>query len=285
MARIIDAKAMAEDIRRDLALRISARREKGLRVPGLVTIMVGENPASRVYVGRKQKESQAVGMLAESVELPASTSEEKVIATVEEYNRRDDIDGILVQLPLPDGLDTDRIIASLDPAKDVDGLHPLNQGALFTGRPGIRPCTPVSCMRLIDSTGIDPSGLHAVVVGRSVLVGKPVAMLLLERNATVVLCHSRTIDLDRHLAEADIVVAAVGSPRLVKGNWIKPGAVVIDVGINRVDGKLVGDVEFETASQRAAHITPVPGGVGPMTVAMLLCNTLEACQAHNGRNV
>ncbi len=279
MATIIDGKALATSIRGDLAVSIEQRKAAGDRVPGLVTILVGEDPASRVYVGRKQREAREVGMMSEAAELPADTDEARLLETIDAYNRRDDVDGIIVQLPLPEHLDADRVVAAVDPGKDVDGLHPLNQGALFSGRPGLRPCTPVSCMRLIESTGIDPKGRLAVVVGRSALVGKPVAMLLLERHATVMLCHSRTQDLAEQVGRAEILIAAVGRPRLVRGDWVKPGAVVIDVGINRVDGKLVGDVEFETAAERAGHITPVPGGVGPMTVAMLLSNALDACRA------
>lgn len=277
MAAIIDGKAEATAVRASLAKRIGERSAKGLRPPGLVTILVGEDPASKVYVGRKQRESKEVGMVSEQVTLPADTAEADLIACIQDYNARADIDGILVQLPLPGGFDEKRVIMSIDPAKDVDGLHPLNQGALFTGGPGIRPCTPMSCMHLIDTTGVDPHGLHAVVVGRSALVGKPVAMLLLERHATVVLCHSRTADVAEQVGRADILVAACGIPEMVRGDWVKEGAVVIDVGINRVDGKLIGDVEFASAEKRASHITPVPGGVGPMTVAMLLENTLGAC--------
>ncbi len=279
MAAIIDGKAEATAIRESLAERIRARTATGARAPGLVTILVGEDPASQVYVGRKQRESKEVGMLSELVTLPANSPQSELIACIESYNARMDIDGILVQLPLPKGFDEAAAITAIDPSKDVDGLHPLNQGALFTGSPGIRPCTPISCMHLIGTTGVDPHGLHAVVVGRSALVGKPVAMLLLERDATVVLCHSRTSDLRAQVGAADIVVAACGVPELVQGEWIKEGAVVIDVGINRVNGKLIGDVEFAEAEKRAAYITPVPGGVGPMTVAMLLENTLAACVA------
>jgi methylenetetrahydrofolate dehydrogenase (NADP+)/methenyltetrahydrofolate cyclohydrolase len=282
LATIIDGKRLAADIRADLAVRIRERAERGLRRPGLVTILVGDDPASRVYVARKQRESSEIGMHSESVELPSSVGMKVLVETIRDYNERRDIDGILVQMPLPVPLDGDAVISAVDPAKDVDGLHPLNQGALFTGRFGIRPCTPISCMYLLDKTGVDPHGKHAVVVGRSVLVGRPVAMLLLERDATVVLCHSRTSDLPVQVRAADIVIAACGNPELVRGDWIKPGAVVIDVGINRVGGKLIGDVEFATAEKRAGFITPVPGGVGPMTVAMLLRNTFDACCLRDG---
>jgi len=276
VANLIDGKAAAAAIRGTIAARVAARTARGLRPPGLAVVLVGDDPASKVYVGRKNRESREVGMVSVSVDLPATASMEEVLAAVRALNARDDVDGILVQMPLPSGLDSDAVIAAIDPAKDVDGLHPASQGALFTGRPGLRPCTPSGCMYLLDSTGIDPRGRTAVVVGRSVLVGKPIAMMLLERHATVVMCHSRTADLGAEVARGDIVVAAVGVPGLVRGQWIKPGAVVLDVGINRVDGKLVGDVEFEAAEKRAGWITPVPGGVGPMTVAMLLANTYRA---------
>ena len=282
-ARTIDGKACAAATRAALGAAIASRRERGLRVPGLVTILVGEDPASKVYVGTKRRQSTELGMHSESVELPADCSQAELLETIERYNANPQIDGILVQLPLPAHLDAEIAIAALDPAKDVDGLHPLNQGALLTGRPGMRPCTPLGCMELIDGTGVDVAGSHAVVIGRSVLVGKPVALLLLERHATVTMCHSRTRDLREQVAAADIVVAAVGRAQMVKGDWIKPGAVVIDVGMNRVDGNLVGDVDFAAAAERAAHITPVPGGVGPMTVAMLLRNTFAACETADAK--
>jgi len=219
-------------------------------------------------------------MLSESVALPADVTMDRLLGIVRDYNARADIDGILVQMPLPKGLDSDIVLATVDPSKDVDGLHPYNQGALFTGRRALRPCTPNGCMNLLDRTGVDPKGKIAVVVGRSVLVGKPVAMMLLERHATVVMCHSRTKDLGAEVRRADIVVAAVGVAEMIKGDWIKPGAVVLDVGINRTpEGKIVGDVEFAAACERAGFITPVPGGVGQMTVAMLLSNTYDACVA------
>ncbi len=282
VGELIDGRSLAEGIRTDLAARIERRRKQGARVPGLVTVLVGDDPASRVYVGRKQKESAAAGMNAESVELGADTALDRLVAEIEIQNERSDIDGILVQLPLPGHLDAARVLAAIDPAKDVDGLHPLNQGALMSGRPGLRPCTPAGCMRLIDSTGVSLEGKRAVVIGRSVLVGKPMAALLLERNATVTVCHSRTADLAAEVFAADIVVAAIGRPRLIEGDWIKEGSVVIDVGMNRVDGELVGDVDTEPARSRAAWITPVPGGVGPMTVAMLLANTYQACTGRDG---
>lgn len=276
MATVIDGKAAATAIRDAIATKVAARTARGLRPPGLAVVLVGDDPASKVYVGRKNRESREVGMVSVSVDLPATATMEQVLGGVRELNAREDIDGILVQMPLPKGLDSDAVIAAIDPAKDADGLHPASQGALFTGRPGPRPCTPAGCMHLLDSTGIDLRGKTVVVVGRSVLVGKPIAMMLLERNATVVMCHSRTADLAAEVGRGDVVIAAVGLPGLVRGSWIKPGAVVIDVGINRVDGRLVGDVEYEAAAERASFLTPVPGGVGPMTVAMLLTNTYRA---------
>jgi methylenetetrahydrofolate dehydrogenase (NADP+)/methenyltetrahydrofolate cyclohydrolase len=281
VATIIDGNELARGIRSEIARKIRTRSERGLRPPGLVTILVGNDPASRVYVARKQRQSKDTGMHSEAVELPASTSMDRLQETIAQYNARPDIDGILVQLPLPAALDADAVVASVDPAKDVDGLHPHNQAALLGGTPGLRPCTPTGCMFLIDWTGVDPRGLRAVVVGRSALVGKPMALLLLERDATVVVCHSRTRDLAGEVAAADILVVAVGRPGLVRGEWVKPGAIVIDVGTNRVGDKLVGDVGFEAAAERAAFITPVPGGVGPMTVAMLLRNTYDACAARD----
>jgi methylenetetrahydrofolate dehydrogenase (NADP+) / methenyltetrahydrofolate cyclohydrolase len=276
LANIIDGNAAAAGIRRSIAERVAARTSRGLRPPGLAVVLVGDDPASKVYVGRKNRESRETGMLSVSVDLPGDSSMDDVLSAVRGLNARDDIDGILVQMPLPKPLDSDAVIAAIDPTKDADGLHPVSQGNLFTGRPGPRPCTPAGCMFLLDSTGIDYKGRTAVVVGRSVLVGKPMSMMLLERHATVVMCHSRTKDLAGEVARADIVVAAVGMAGLVKGEWIKPGAVVIDVGMNRVDGKLCGDVEYAAAAERASWITPVPGGVGPMTVAMLLTNTYRS---------
>jgi methylenetetrahydrofolate dehydrogenase (NADP+)/methenyltetrahydrofolate cyclohydrolase len=283
MATLIDGKKLAATIRSDVAREVAERERRGQRPPGLVTILVGDDAASKVYVGRKQRMAKEVGMTSEEVMLPADATMERLLDAVTRYNTRPDIDGILVQLPLPAHLDGVSAVSALDPAKDVDGLHPHSQAALLAGRPGLRPCTPAGCMRLIDSTGVDPRGRHAVVVGRSALVGKPMALMLLERDATVVICHSRTPDLQAQVAGADILVAAAGRPGLVRGAWIKRGAVVIDVGIVRVGDRLVGDVEFEPAAERAAFISPVPGGVGPRTVAMLLHNTLAACEAREGK--
>jgi methylenetetrahydrofolate dehydrogenase (NADP+)/methenyltetrahydrofolate cyclohydrolase len=275
-AKLIDGKAEAAAVRAEVAADVESRVAAGARKPGLATILVGDDPASAVYVARKIREAGEVGMNSEHRALPADVSMQELLAVIEDCNRDEGIDGIIVQLPLPAQLDEDAAVAAVDPTKDVDGLHPVNQGALFTGRPGPRPCTPVSCVHLMDTTGVDLAGLHAVVVGRSALVGKPVSMLLLERHATVVLCHSRTADLQRQVESADVLVVAIGSPRAIPGEWVKPGSVVIDVGINRVDGRLVGDIDFDVARQRAAYITPVPGGVGPMTVAVLLRNTRDA---------
>lgn len=280
MAQIIDGKAEAARLREQLRERVTEFRAKTGIVPGLATVLVGDDAASATYVRSKHAACAAAGIASVRHDLPSSTTEPELIDVVHRLNERSDVHGILVQLPLPAHLDESRIIETIAPDKDVDGLHPLSQARLVQGRPGLRPCTPLGVMHLIDRTGVDPKGLHAVVVGRSVLVGKPVAFLLLERHATVTICHSRTRDLAVEIGRADILVAAIGRPMLVRGSWVKPGSVVIDVGINRMDdGRLVGDVEFAAAAERAAWITPVPGGVGPMTVAMLLSNTLAAAEA------
>jgi len=247
--------------------------------PGLATVLVGDDPASHVYVGGKEKACREVGMRSFGHRLPATTSQSDLMALVRELGANPDVHGILVQLPLPKGLDPRAVLEALPPDKDVDGLHPVSQGRLMAGDPGLRPCTPLGVLRLIDETGTALQGLQAVVVGRSVLVGKPVALLLLERHATVTMCHSRTRALAGEISRADVVIAATGQAGLIHGAWIKPGAVVIDVGMNRgPDGKLCGDVEFAAAAERAGHITPVPGGVGPMTIAMLLANTATAAE-------
>jgi len=278
MAQLIDGKAVAAKVREEVRVRVDALRARGV-VPGLATVLVGDDPASQVYVRNKQKSCEAVGMRSFGHRLPATTSQPELLRLVGELAANPDVQGILVQLPLPAGLDANAVIAALPPAKDVDGLHPVSQGRLLAGLDGLRPCTPLGVMRLLDETGVALKGAHAVVVGRSLLVGKPVALLLLERHATVEICHSRTRNLGEEVGRADVVVAAVGQPELVRGAWIRPGAEVIDVGINRLpDGSLRGDVEFETARERAAFITPVPGGVGPMTVAMLLANTAGAAE-------
>jgi len=269
-------------VRREVQERVGRLKAAGVE-PGLATVLVGDDPASRVYVGNKERACAEVGLRSHGHRLAATTTQAELLALVADLGRRADVHGILVQLPLPAHLDAQAVIQALPPAKDVDGLHPVNQGLLMAGQAAPRPCTPLGIMRLIDETGTTLAGRRAVVVGRSVLVGKPVALMLLERHATVTLCHSRTRDLVEEVGRADVVVAATGQAGLVRGAWIRPGAVVVDVGINRgADGKLCGDVEFKPAAERAAFITPVPGGVGPMTVAMLLANTVAAAERAAG---
>ena len=278
MGHTIDGKRMAAVVRSEVRERVARLASRGV-VPGLATVLVGDDPASRLYVGNKETACEEVGMRSFGHRLAASTGQAELLALVRELGRRRDVHGILVQLPLPPPLEARPVIETLPPEKDVDGLHPVNQGRLLAGEPGLRPCTPLGVLRLIDETGVALKGAHAVVVGRSLLVGKPLALLLLERHATVTVCHSRTVDLGAEVGRADVLVAATGQAGLVRGVWIRPGAVVIDVGMNRgPDGKLCGDVEFAAACERAAHITPVPGGVGPMTVAMLLANTVSAAE-------
>ena len=276
----IDGKEVAARVREEVRLRVA---ENASRVrPGLATVLVGDDPASAVYVRSKRKACEKAGIESVHDEFPASISQEDLLAHIDALNARADVHGILVQLPLPSGLDEKSVIERISPDKDVDGLHPVSQGRLLGGVPGFRPCTPLGCMRLLEETGIDLRGKRAVVVGRSLLVGKPVGLLLLERHATVTFCHSRTADLAAEVASADVLIAAIGQPRAIPGSWIKPGATVIDVGINRTDDGLVGDVDYESARERAAFITPVPGGVGPMTIAMLLWNTADAALASLG---
>jgi methylenetetrahydrofolate dehydrogenase (NADP+)/methenyltetrahydrofolate cyclohydrolase len=277
-ARIIDGKAIAQRVREEVRARVDGLRARGIE-PGLATVLVGEDPASAIYVRNKKKACLEAGMASFGHDLPASTSEAELVDLIDELNARADVHGILVQLPLPAHIEAERIIDRISPDKDVDGLHAVSRGRLVAGAPGLRPCTPLGVMRLLDEVGCDPKGKSAVVIGRSLLVGKPAALLLLERHATVTICHSRTADLAAEVARADILVAAIGKARAVKGEWIKPGSVVIDVGTNRTEQGLVGDVDFATARQRAAAITPVPGGVGPMTIAMLLANTAQAAAA------
>ena len=278
MGQTIDGKRVAAAVRGEVRERVARLAAVGV-VPGLATVLVGDDPASHLYVGSKEKACEEVGMRSFGHRLGAGTSAVELLALVRDLGRRPDVHGILVQLPLPGQLDARSIIEALPPEKDVDGLHPINQGRLLAGEAGLRPCTPLGVMRLIAETGTRVRGARAVVVGRSLLVGKPVALLLLEQHATVTMCHSRTADLAGEVGRADVVVAASGQAGLVRGEWIRPGAVVIDVGMNRgPDGKLCGDVEFAAARERAAFITPVPGGVGPMTVAMLLANTVSAAE-------
>ncbi len=279
MAQIIDGKAIGEQIRAEIKRGVSSLVEtKGIR-PGLAVVLVGENPASQVYVRNKTKACEDVGIAGFQHTLPADTKAEDLLALVDRLNRDPQVHGILVQLPLPEGLKSLDVLVHIDPRKDVDGLHPLNIGNLVTGRECFRSCTPFGVMKLLEAIGFDPARKHAVVVGRSNIVGKPMGMMLLEKNATVTYCHSKTTDLPAQVRLADLVVAAVGIPEFVKGDWIKPGAVVIDVGINRKeDKKIVGDVDFASVQEKASYVTPVPGGVGPMTITMLLWNTLQSAQ-------
>ena len=278
-ARVIDGKAVAAAVRQRVALEVSAFAKERGRTPLLVTVIVGDDPASEVYVRNKHRASEEAGMRSAHHGLSAEMSESELLELVTELGADDDVDGILVQLPVPDHIDPDRVVAAIDPAKDVDGLTPVNAGLLAHGMPGLVPCTPSGVMELLRHEGVELEGAEAVVVGRSKLVGVPVSRLLLAANATVTVCHSRTRDLAATCRRADVLVAAVGSPRLLGGDAVKPGAVVIDVGINRTEAGLVGDVDFEAAAEVAAAITPVPGGVGPMTIAMLLVNTLAAARA------
>jgi methylenetetrahydrofolate dehydrogenase (NADP+)/methenyltetrahydrofolate cyclohydrolase len=282
-ATIIDGKAVAAEVRERVAagVREFADSHDG-RVPGLATVLVGEDPASQVYVGNKRKQTEEVGMRSIHHGLDASTPQDELLELIAELNADDGVDGILVQLPLPDAIDQDVVVDAIDPGKDVDGLTAGSAGLLAQGRPGLVPCTPQGVMELLNHAAVEVEGAEAVVVGRSILVGRPLASLLLNANATVTVCHSRTRDLGEVCRRADILVAAVGSPYTVKGDWVKPGAAVIDVGVNRTDDGLVGDVDFDAAREVAGAITPVPGGVGPMTIAMLLSNTLRAATARVG---
>jgi methylenetetrahydrofolate dehydrogenase (NADP+)/methenyltetrahydrofolate cyclohydrolase len=283
MGQAIDGKAVAADLRRRVALGAADFAARTGRPPGLHVVLVGEDPASQVYVRNKARACEEAGMRGEVHRLSAGTSQEALLALVRSLGERDDVDGILVQLPLPKHIDEGAVLAALDPRKDVDGFHPLNAGALLAGATGLVPCTPLGCLRLLDHAGVELAGARAVVIGRSHIVGKPMALLLLQRHATVTIAHSRSRDLAGLCAEADVIVAAVGRARLVRGDWVKPGAAVIDVGINRGDdGKLVGDVAFDEVIGRAAWATPVPGGVGPMTIACLLENTLRAACRRRG---
>jgi len=282
MGTVLNGKQFAQTLRRGLKDHIAhIRRRPGLQEwqPGLATILIGADPASRVYVGMKEKACREIGIASFGHNLPATISTDMVFALTAELNARPEVHGILLQLPLPGHLDAEALLEAIAPEKDVDGLHPVNQGRLLLGQDGPRPCTPLGVMHLIDQSGMDIEGKRAVVIGRSNLVGKPLALLLLERHATVTTCHSHTANLADQVRQADIVVAAMGQPEAIKGAWIKDGAIVIDVGITRVaEGSLRGDVEFAIAKERAAYISPVPGGVGPLTVAMLLANTVKAAE-------
>jgi len=281
-AAIIDGKAFAERLRARVAAAVPAFLEAKGRPPGLAVVLVGEDPASEVYVRAKGRAVEAAAMASISHKLPADTSEADLVALVRALGADERVDGILVQLPLPPQIDEAAVIAAIDPARDVDGFTRDNAGRLAVGEPGLVPCTPLGCIMLLKDRLGDLAGLEAVVIGRSNIVGKPMAQLLLRENCTVTVAHSRTRGLADLVRRADIVVAAVGRPAMIEGGWLKPGATVIDVGINRVDGKLVGDVDFASASRVAGAITPVPGGVGPMTIAVLLRNTLVAAHARAG---
>lgn len=280
-AQIIDGKAIAAAVRGEIADHVADLVAGGGRAPGLATVIVGDDPASHVYVANKHKACDEVGFIGFHIELPAGSTSDEVQAELERLNDDPAVDGILLQLPVPDHLDGGALAALISPSKDVDGLTPASAGLLALGRPGLRPCTPSGCVELLDRSGVEIEGAEVVIVGRSDLVGKPIAQLLLQRNATVTIAHSRTHNLADVCKRADILVAAVGVPELVKGDWVKDGAVVLDVGINRSEDGLLGDVDFQAASERAALITPVPGGVGPMTIAMLLKNTLLAAEARS----
>ena len=282
-ATVIDGRAIAEQVRAEVAREVAAWVAAGHPPPGLATVLVGEDPASAIYVGGKQKATAEVGMRGFDHRLPQDASHAEVEAVLRELNADPEVAGILLQLPTPPQVDGAALTSLIDPAKDVDGLTPVSAGRLVQGKPGLRPCTPSGVMELLRRHDVELEGAEAVVVGRSDLVGKPVAQLLLAANATVTTCHSRTRDLPEVCRRADVLVAAVGRPELVRGDWIKPGATVIDVGINRTDDGLKGDVHFPEAAERAGLITPVPGGVGPMTIAMLLRNTLEAARSAHTR--
>jgi methylenetetrahydrofolate dehydrogenase (NADP+) / methenyltetrahydrofolate cyclohydrolase len=276
---VIDGKVVAATVRAEVAAGANQFTQQRGRPPGLATVLVGDDPASQVYVGSKRKLSEEVGLRSIHHELDASASPEQLLELIDELDADDAVDGILVQLPLPDHHDQDAVISRIAPKKDVDGLTATSAGLLAQGRPGLVPCTPQGVVRLVEAAGVELEGAEAVVVGRSILVGRPLASLLLNASATVTVCHSRTRDLAQVTSRADVLVAAVGSPRTIGGEMVKPGATVIDVGTNRTDEGLVGDVDFESVREVAGAITPVPGGVGPMTIAMLLANTLRAARA------
>jgi len=278
VADIIDGKAIAAEMRQQIAADTKSLIARGI-TPGLAVVLVGEDPASRVYVSMKEKACAAAGIYSVEHKLPTETSEAELLKLIAELNADVDIDGILVQLPLPGHIDESKVLEAISPNKDVDGFHPYNVGRLMTGNPVFQPCTPYGVMKMLEHSGVNLKGKEVVVVGRSNIVGKPVALMCLAEHATVTICHSRTVDLANKVAAADVVIAAVGRPEMIKGDWIKKGAVVVDVGVNRVgEKKLVGDVEFVAACENAAAITPVPGGVGPMTITMLLYNTIVSAK-------
>jgi methylenetetrahydrofolate dehydrogenase (NADP+)/methenyltetrahydrofolate cyclohydrolase len=281
-AQIIDGKAIAAKVRGEIKQRVEQRLAAGKRAPGLAVVQVGDDPASKVYVAHKRKDCEEVGFHSIAYDLPADTGQEKLLAIIDELNADDNVDGILVQLPVPDHIDEEAVIERIHPDKDVDGFHPYNIGRLTIQMPTLHPCTPRGVMTMLESTGVELAGLDAVVVGASNIVGRPMALELLMARCTVTVCHSRTKNLEEKVRNAVLVVVGVGRPEMVKGDWIKPGAIVVDVGINRLEsGKLVGDVEYDGASEQAGWITPVPGGVGPMTRATLLQNTLDSAESRD----
>ena len=283
-AKIIDGKTIAQQVRLEVAEKVKQRLAAGKRAPGLAVVLVGENPASQIYVGSKRRACEEVGFVSRSYDLPATTSEAELLQLIDDLNNDHEIDGILVQLPLPAGIDNVKVLERITPDKDVDGFHPYNVGRLCQRAPTLRPCTPRGIVTLLERYNIDTYGLNAVVVGASNIVGRPRSMELLLAGCTTPVTHRFTKDLRHHVEHADLLVVAVGKPGFIPGDWIKPGAVVIDVGINRLEsGKVVGDVDFDTASERASYITPVPGGVGPMTVATLIENTLHACETYHDK--
>ena len=281
-AQIISGTQLASQIKSNVAQQISQYVAQGKRAPGLAVILVGADPASQVYVGSKRKSCAEIGIVSKSYDLPETTTEQALLELIETLNQDAEVDGILVQLPLPKHIDSTKVIEQISPGKDVDGFHPYNVGRLCQRIPTLRACTPYGVMKLLETTGISFYGKHAVIVGASNIVGRPMALELLLAGCTVTVTHRFTEDLASHIRQADILVVAVGKPKFIKGEWIKEGAVVVDVGINRLEGKLVGDVEFDVAAQRASYITPVPGGVDPMTVAMLMQNTLFAYEKQQG---
>lgn len=278
MAKILDGLALSKKIKDELKTEVNSLKENGIEI-GLAVIIVGDNPASRVYVNHKKKDCAELGIASYEYAMDSDTTEDELLSLIDSLNKRDDIHGILVQLPLPKQIDESKVIRAISPEKDVDAFHPENVGKIMTGDFEFLPCTPAGVMRMIEETGIDLTGKNCVVIGRSNIVGKPQAMLLLHKNATVTICHSKTVNLKEICLGADVVVAAVGRPKMIDGSYIKEGAIVIDVGINRMDdGKLCGDVDFDSAKEKASYITPVPGGVGPMTRATLMCNTVNAAK-------
>ena len=280
--QLISGTPLDSQIKSNVPQQISQYVAQGKRAPGLAVILVGADPASQVYVGSKRKSCAEIGITSKSYDLPETTTEQALLELIEELNQDAEVNGILVQLPLPKHIDSTKVIEQISPEKDVDGFHPYNVGRLCQRIPTLRACTPYGVMKLLETTGISFYGKHAVIVGASNIVGRPMALELLLAGCTVTVTHRFTEDLASHIRQADILVVAVGKPKFIKGEWIKEGAVVVDVGINRLEGKLVGDVEFEVAAQRASYITPVPGGVGPMTVAMLMQNTLSAYEKQQG---